>query len=715
MLTLFAAAITLMGGPDTPMPGTPVNGPSAVSWPFGSGLIDTGIKTTSDAYIDGHFSITAPVFSDIGRDGTLGGNVVFVEPYISWGEQGEVATSLGLGYRHLFNKQPLTALQQPSVGLLAEGLMLGGNVFLDMLDTQTDNRFWQLGFGLEVATRYLELRANYYQPLTGRQEGEPILQREVQRGTFLTSGKEPFATGHTIQQDVTFTTYDFYTDYLFRTYEEGLEGWDADAALLVPGLDRWCELWLIGGYGSFENKPFGPQLAGTGEVAGWKAGVEFRPVPQMVLSATWFEDERLSGGEWLYGLSLQLPLDPEPSNTRKNWWRKLKDTMRPRSRHLAERSAVPVHRQNAAIKVGNSISEPEVTQYSKVVSEVEKRVVVRDDVIFVNNGGAQGNGIAAHGAVEDGTAERPFDTVPEGVILAATVGYQAGGVPTVYVAGGGPDYGGEQWFFNGNTELILKSGVQLASGGYGVPAFAGQSFGLGVPARIQAGAESLAIGGNSGANQSRFISVDGFDFLGRVFVTAEQVAVRSNAANQGLIVEGFDAEVTGNTVFGDFQVRDSLFAARERLDGPTTANVSGNTIVGSGTSDVSLIGYTYATFVDNDFYWSIPGFGGAPGEPMAAVNFWSCSEVSLGNNRITIDGYRSDIPGVAVFGFIGPTVIHNLGGNEAIRGRDPRQRAYGIYQAANLAGPATALFGSLSVNGVPINLSSGSSLLQLLW
>lgn len=597
MLALFAAAVTLMGSPDTPMPGTPVNGHSAVSWPFGSGLIDTGIKTTSDAYIDGHFSITAPVFSDIGRDGTLGGNVVFIEPYISWGEQGEVATSLGLGFRHLFNQQPLAALQQPSAGLLAEGLMLGGNVFLDMLDTQTDNRFWQLGFGLEVATRYLELRANYYQPLTGRQEGEPILQREVQRCTFLTSGKEPFATGHTIQQDVTFTTYDFYTDYLFRTYEEGLEGWDAEAALLVPGLDQWCELWLIGGYGSFENKPFGPQIAGTGEVSGWKAGVEFRPVPQMVLSATWFEDERLSGGEWLYGLSLQLPLDPEPGNTGKSWWRRLKDTLRPRSRHLAERSAVPVHRQNAAIKVGNSISEPEVTQYTKVVSEVEKRVVVRDDVIFVNNGGAQGNGIAAHGAVEDGTAERPYDTIQEGVGLSATARYQAKGVPTVFVAL--PNVLLEYQ----DPEVIISHSVSLISAAAGVSAYAGHTFG---PSSINGGSilpfveQFRTLGATFGSNATTaavisLVSIRGFS-TNLVSLQNVQIAVISNNYVERVVLENglsgrYFALITNN-IFSDtlysksFDLRSFNQADSHLLfsNNTTFMPVAGRTLVNLSTA-----------------------------------------------------------------------------------------------------------------------------------
>ena len=314
LAALFAAAVTLAGSADTPMPGTPVIGKSTVPWPIGEGLMDFGVKTTSDSYTDGHFSITAPVFSSIGRNGTLGGSLVFVEPYMSWGEQGEVATSLGLGFRHLFNNQPLSALQERHTGPLDEGIMVGGSLFIDMLDSTSNNRFWQLGAGVEFATRYFELRGNYYQPLTGRKEGDPYIQRSVQRAEVITDGKEPFAQGHTIQQDVTFTTFDFYTDRIYRYYEEGMKGWDAEAAVMVPWLDKWCELWLVAGYGDFQNKPFGPQVGGTGEMHGWKAGVEFRPIPQIVLSATHFEEKRMQGGEWMYGLSLQIPLDPEPDN-----------------------------------------------------------------------------------------------------------------------------------------------------------------------------------------------------------------------------------------------------------------------------------------------------------------------------------------------------------------------------------------------------------------
>jgi hypothetical protein len=608
-IELIASAVTLAASADTPLPGSQTFTKPAVPWPIGSGIVDFGVKTTSDSYTDGHFSISAPLFSNIGANGTLGGSLVFLEPYISWGEQGDVATSLGLGFRHVFNDQPLSALQERHTGLFDEGIMVGGNVFVDMLDTQNDHRFWQLGFGLEFETRYFALRGNYYYPLTGRQENEPVLQRDIQRATFLTSGKEPFATGHTIQQDVTFTTYDFYTDRLYRSYEEGMKGWDAEAAVLVPWLDRWCELWLIAGYGDFQNKPFGPQIGGTGEMHGWKAGVEFRPIPQLVLSAMHYEEKRMAGGEWMYGLSLQLPLDPEPGNKDKSWWRKMRDSLRPRSRHLAERTAVPAHRQNAAVKMANSISEPEVTQYTKVVSEEEKRFVVRDDVIFVNNGGAQGNGIAAAGTVQDGTAERPFDTIEEGLNLSATSRFQKAVFPTVYVAGpstqsfwlsSSPEPG--HWFW-----LYAPMNVQLVSGGSGIPGFAGKVFGVGAPAVVEFNGEP--IGNVTSQSNIRYFGVFGFEIRGVLFLRDVPVVQLSHntfdslygnggvdirytktgtysvdVSNNEFVSSGLGIYTDGSAIsvsltFAGNTSQESGLGINHNSDGAFVADISGNTCI----------------------------------------------------------------------------------------------------------------------------------------
>ncbi|HSJ00933.1 MAG: hypothetical protein ACAI34_17475 [Verrucomicrobium sp.] len=113
---VFSVSLALaIAGPGLLHAGSPA--PAAASQSSGApehralypGTVTSGVKT-SDAYTEGNFSIVAPVFSTLGADATLGGGLLFLEPYSSWGEGGEVATSLGLGYRHLFGDQSLSAL-----------------------------------------------------------------------------------------------------------------------------------------------------------------------------------------------------------------------------------------------------------------------------------------------------------------------------------------------------------------------------------------------------------------------------------------------------------------------------------------------------------------------------------------------------------------------------------------------------------------------------
>lgn len=402
------------------------------------GTFGGGVKTTGD-YTDGNLFLVVPLHSSLGREGNLGGDVLFLEPYTSWGERGEVAASLGLGWRHLFSDQSVTAITRHDghqAGFMEEGFYVGGNVFVDMLDTEVDNQFWQLGFGIEAGTRYLEVRGNYYLPLSDRQLAEEIRTREtftssrtrtIQSTTPL---NQPFATGNTIQQDALFTTRRATTtstttiERLFQRFEDGMEGWDAEVAVLVPGLDKYCDLKLIGGYFKFDNQPFGPQTGGTGNVEGWKAGVELRPVPAVVLTATWYEDERFVGDDWLFGLRMELPFEMGDNGDGKTFWKRIADSFRPRRRHLAERLAEPVHRQNAAIKVASVVEEAaakastQVKTVTRVVAQSACRLVLKDDIVFANNGPATGNGIQEGDKYGDGTAEHPVNTIQAAANIA---------------------------------------------------------------------------------------------------------------------------------------------------------------------------------------------------------------------------------------------------------------------------------------------------------
>jgi len=371
-------------------------------------LLGLGAKSTDGGYAEGNIFLNVPIWSTIGLDASLSGSYLFIQPYSSWGEQGEVASSLGLGFRHLFSGEAPSALTKKGVaGFSEEGYFIGANFFADMLDTQFGNRFWQFGYGLEAGSRYLELRGNYYMSLSERKLGERRheTERHVASKTQTLQQQsygDLYATGHSVFQDVytnTFAVTRTQTTTLRRTielFETGMEGWDAEVALLTPWVDQWMDVKFLAGYFQFDNQPFGPQSGGTGNVEGWKAGLEIRPIPALVLSAMWYEDPRFIGSDWGFGISLQVPLGKE--------W---KDAFRLRRRHLVERLAEPVHRQNTAIRTGNDLEvKTEATQRTRVtrrfVSQTKGRITIAEDVIFVDGNGAPQQGY------DNGTFERPF-------------------------------------------------------------------------------------------------------------------------------------------------------------------------------------------------------------------------------------------------------------------------------------------------------------------
>jgi hypothetical protein len=364
--------------------------------PLYQGTINTGIKA-SDKYLDANVNLVVPFWSTVGADGTLGGSVAFLAPYASLGEGGELATSIGLGFRHLFNDQSRNLLKSPSTaqpGLLEEGVAIGANIYLDMLDTEADNQFWQLGFGLELGTRYVEWRGNYYLPLNGRQLAERRTSTETvsrsrsrsrtvqEAGAAYDGGEGYYLQDVYSRTFVTTSTTTTTIQHIFERYEKGLEGWDMEVAVLIPGLDQWCEVRLLGGYFSLENSPFGPQQGGTGDVEGWKAGLEVRPVPALILTGMWYEDERFLGSDWTVAVQLQIPFELGDLGDGKGFWGRISDAFKPRRRHFVERLGEPVRRQNAAIKVGseyehNSEVKSQSTQSNtRVISQSAGKLVL---------------------------------------------------------------------------------------------------------------------------------------------------------------------------------------------------------------------------------------------------------------------------------------------------------------------------------------------------
>ncbi|MEY4482974.1 MAG: hypothetical protein RL693_426, partial [Verrucomicrobiota bacterium] len=601
LLALFFVTASAFAGSEVKTP-DPKAGALDQIHPMYLGSLNSGIKG-NDAYVDGNFSLVAPLWSTLGADSTLSGGMLFLEPYISWGEGGEVATSLGLGYRYLFGEQSIDALtkhDRHQAGFFEEGISIGGSLFLDMLDTEANNQFWQLGVGLEVATRYVEVSGNYYIPLSDKELAEETRTTE----TFSTSTtrsrqsvtplNSPYAQGNSIAQDALFTTTATTTtrtttiERLFQRFEEGMEGWDAQIALLVPWVDRYMDVKVIGGYYSFNNQPFGPQEGGAGDVEGWKAGLEIRPVPALVFTGTWYEDERLTGGDWTVGVQMQIPFEGGELGDGKGFWSRIKDSFKPRRRHLIERLAEPVHRQNAAVKIANSVkseakSSTKVQRSTRVVSRSAGQIVLADDVVFVNNGDAV-NTIQAGSAAGTGSAEQPVDTIQAGSTLAQGNSNTTGRIWSVYTQGTVAGYSGDVTANIGSVRFI--------GSGSTVSGIGGTSFGSGPAPSLTGGVLASGIGTfgitaytvigglNSGSGDGiRAVNVGTVNILSNTIIDAgnESIVVRNNGSHVS------NAMIASNNLSGGLSNGIRLHT---EANSSLAATVNNNTIDNPATNGI---------------------------------------------------------------------------------------------------------------------------------
>ncbi len=186
--------------------------------------------------------------------------------------------SVGLGIRHLLEEQ---------------GVVIGANVFYDRIDSAAGNTFDQLGLGVEVLSKWIDARANYYIPESGSQQVGSFSRSATSRKV-----SQQFTNGNLFQRTVTDRT----TTSRFNTMEQALEGWNAEVGVLVPYVDQYFELRIFAGGYSYDN-PAG------GETAGFKARAEARVTEGITFDVEYWEDEQLVGGNWVGGVRVSIPFD----------------------------------------------------------------------------------------------------------------------------------------------------------------------------------------------------------------------------------------------------------------------------------------------------------------------------------------------------------------------------------------------------------------------
>jgi hypothetical protein len=167
----------------------------------------------------------------------------------TWDDNSQMIFSTGLGARYL---------------VPGHDIIIGGNIYYDYLDTQFDNHYDQLGLGAELLTKWVDARFNYYLPDDG-----------VNRVRTLPG---------------------------FIQLESGLEGWHTEVGVLIPGLDKYVEARLFGGYYDLRSN------IGL-KYSGWKARAEIRWTPAITTDVEWWEDKALNGGNWIAGVRVSLPFE----------------------------------------------------------------------------------------------------------------------------------------------------------------------------------------------------------------------------------------------------------------------------------------------------------------------------------------------------------------------------------------------------------------------
>lgn len=422
-----------------------------------------------------------------------------VNPRASMTDNDEEEANIGLIYRHLFEER---------------NVIVGGNVYYDSRWTMHDNRFDQLGLGLEVLTEWVDARANLYLP----DDDEELVDRFTDQ-TVQTSVKEywdePYATGHEIRQNGTRVTTRTTTTFLFERFEQAREGWDAEIGLKLPGIDDFAEVRVFGGYYSWES-----QYSGREDIEGFKGRLEARILPILYADVQVFEDKELNGTDWYVGGRINLPFDSQALANGDNPFAGAKEDMKRREQRFADRLFEMVIRD---VKIQTEVSDYEEDLEARQVDvDVDKqgiRDTLLEDVRFVDDDADNDpgpNDPLVSDPNENGTAENPYDEIQEGVDNATS---------PVYVFDG-----------NYNENVVMNDGVDVIGAGEPIYGNGGKVF-----------------GGEAGD----YPTVNG-DQEGPAFTLANNVLLA------GFNVVNFDTDaVTGapNDLFGDTTERYGIYSA----------------------------------------------------------------------------------------------------------------------------------------------------------
>jgi len=268
-------------------------------------------------------------------------SMIFADVKAVIGSNGSNEQNIGTGARTL---------------LFDEKLILGTNFFYDTRYTENRVRHNQLAFGLESLSEWVDLRSNFYFPISGKK--------------YL--------------NDQAYYGFRSRSLALVTPYEEPLPGLDYEGGILIPYLSDYVETRaLIGGYNYFPDEGKG--------VNGIKGRIEIRPIKGLTVNVE-VKHDNYSGTQYFVETFMSVPLDTMNVFKVKNPFTDLGKYFGYKKgvRRLRERMVDRIVRDiNVVIDPQNPTADQKV-----------------HDLTYVDN---------SYTGTSDGTLEHPYKTVQTGV------------------------------------------------------------------------------------------------------------------------------------------------------------------------------------------------------------------------------------------------------------------------------------------------------------
>jgi hypothetical protein len=637
-------------------------------------------------------------------------NLLFFNPRFGLGDEGANELNVGLGYRQLLGGRGL----------------VGGNVYFDSRRTQHDNRFSQVGAGLEFLSTWVDARGNYYWPVDDSQlaasEVREGTQVAVTEKTTLTYGtwSDPYAQGNQIRQDVqvkvdtAVETATTTTRKTFEDWESARKGYDAELGLLVPlfgaaSAQSARPLRVFAGYYHFEDD-FGAKIAGP------KGRLEWRAFPFLTFDLELYQDKELYGSKAIAAARLHTPFDLGALLQGKNPFPAAAPATGLASR-LNEQVMRDVRVQTDKSGFAENQSKRKITVdtvVDRTNKYVQQQYVLLNDVVFVDGD----NGVDP---TQLGTAEHPFSVIqvgannvfgqknlyvyaidgsyPENVVLQEGTTMVGQGTPIVGM--GGKVYGGDVYTVitgqtTGTAEAIIPATVTLANNTI-VSGFTVEGGVLGIA--------GIGVSGNIGVTNNNVV---GPSLANILVVTAgdTNLNISGNYAINGLAGIGvlntggrLSATVTGNETHGAL-----LGIGVANLDGtvlsvPLLPLLPADTVAFVPTASVPAAATPMTT--------SLNAAGNLVADGLAGL---AVANVGSGSLTAAINGNTADNVEIGL-------VAANVGSgtmNTAIGGNAVMNTAVGIAAANVGAGAMTAAMDGNTVGNTAVGilgLNIGSSLL----